>query len=33
MATVGATALTLNDYRKRIGANGKIDEIIAKYIK
>ena len=28
MATVGATALTLNDYRKRIGANGKIDEII-----
>lgn len=28
MATIGATALTLNDLRKRIGADGKIDEIM-----
>lgn len=28
MATIGALALTLNDLRKRIGADGKIDEIM-----
>ena len=28
MATVGELALTLNDYRKRQGVGGKIDEII-----
>jgi predicted dehydrogenase len=28
MATVGATALTLNDYRKRMNPEGYIDEII-----
>ncbi len=28
MATVGATALTLNDYRKRMGTDGYIDVII-----
>jgi len=28
MATVGATALTLNDYRKRMNPQGYIDEII-----
>ncbi len=28
MATIGATCLTLNDLRKRLGTNGKIDEIM-----
>ena len=28
MATVGANALTLNDYRKRMNPEGYIDEII-----
>ena len=28
MATIGAQALTLNDLRKRIGADGKLDEIM-----